>query len=128
MQYNQYCFMPSTSLPSQCCPVRCLSSCAFTPVAAAAAAAAASSPRGLYKDDDTNGHIDNFACFVRPGVVLLAWCDDPSDPQSDISREALALLQQEVDAQGRQLQVIKLPCPPPLSRTQEEWATLVRRG
>jgi len=61
--------------------------------------------RGLYKDDDTNGHIDNFACFVRPGVVLLAWCDDPSDPQNDISTQALQLLQQERDAQGRQLQV-----------------------
>jgi agmatine deiminase len=60
--------------------------------------------RGLYKDDDTNGHIDNFACFVRPGVVLLAWCDDPSDPQHAISQEALELLTQERDAQGRQLQ------------------------
>lgn len=61
--------------------------------------------RGLYKDDDTNGHIDNFACFARPGVVLLAWCEDPWDPQGDISREALKLLMQERDAQGRQLQV-----------------------
>lgn len=61
--------------------------------------------RGLYKDDDTNGHIDNFACFVRPGVVLLAWCDDPSDPQHNISQDALALLMQERDARGRQLQV-----------------------
>jgi hypothetical protein len=25
--------------------------------------------RGLYKDDDTNGHIDNFACFARPGEL-----------------------------------------------------------
>lgn len=61
--------------------------------------------RGLYMDEDTNGHVDNFACFVRPGVVLLAWCEDPSDPQADISREALQLLAQERDAQGRQLQV-----------------------
>jgi hypothetical protein len=38
-------------------------------------------PRGLAFDDDTNGHIDNFACFARPGVVLLAWSDDPEDPQ-----------------------------------------------
>jgi hypothetical protein len=27
---------------------------------------------------------------------------------------------------SRVLQVIKLPCPPPLHRTQEEWDTLVR--
>lgn len=38
-------------------------------------------PRGLYGDDDTNGHVDNFACFARPGVVLLAWTEDTSDPQ-----------------------------------------------
>lgn len=82
--------------------------------------------RGLYGDEDTDGHIDNFACFARPGVVLLAWCDDPSDPQHAVSTEALAILEQETDAQGRKLEVIKLPCPPPLYRTQEEWDTLVR--
>ena len=38
-------------------------------------------PRGLYKDDDTNGHIDNLACFARPGVILLSWTDDVNDPQ-----------------------------------------------
>ena len=27
------------------------------------------------------GHVDNFCCFVRPGVVLLAWTDDKDDPQ-----------------------------------------------
>lgn len=85
-------------------------------------------PKGLYKDDDTNGHIDNFACFARPGVVLLAWCDDPSDPQHAISSEALQLLEQETDAKGRKLQVIKLPCPPPLQRTEEEWNTLSLEG
>ena len=38
-------------------------------------------PKGLVGDDDTNGHIDNFACFAAPGVVLLAWTDDAGDPQ-----------------------------------------------
>ena len=38
-------------------------------------------PKGLYKDTDTNGHVDNFACFARPGAVLLAWTDDAQDPQ-----------------------------------------------
>jgi hypothetical protein len=38
-------------------------------------------PKGLYGDDDTNGHVDNMACFARPGVVLLSWTDNTSDPQ-----------------------------------------------
>ncbi len=44
--------------------------------------------RGVY-DDETDGHVDNLACFARPGVVLLTWCEDESDPQAAISREAL---------------------------------------
>ena len=27
------------------------------------------------------GHVDNMCCFIRPGVVALAWCDNPDDPQ-----------------------------------------------
>lgn len=30
-------------------------------------------PNGLIADEDTNGHIDNFACFSAPGKVLLSW-------------------------------------------------------
>ncbi|KAL4447581.1 hypothetical protein ABPG75_004800 [Micractinium tetrahymenae] len=77
-------------------------------------------PKGLYGDDDTNGHIDNFACFARPGTVLLAWTDDERDPQHAISKEALEILSNATDAKGRKLQVIKLPCPPPLYSTEEE--------
>ncbi len=29
-------------------------------------------PRGLCGDEDTNGHIDNIACFAAPGKVRLA--------------------------------------------------------
>jgi len=38
--------------------------------------------KGVVGDDEiVNGHVDNFCCFVRPGVVLLAWTDDVDDPQ-----------------------------------------------
>ena len=38
--------------------------------------------KGVVGDDEVvNGHVDNFCCFVRPGVVLLAWTDDQDDPQ-----------------------------------------------
>ena len=33
-----------------------------------------------------NGHVDNLACFIRPGVVALSWCDDVNDPQARTQR------------------------------------------
>ncbi|XP_004508635.1 agmatine deiminase [Cicer arietinum] len=79
-------------------------------------------PRGLYGDDDTNGHIDNMCCFVRPGVVLLSWTDDETDPQYERSVEAYSLLSSVTDAKGRKLEVIKLHVPSPLYMTEKEAA------
>ncbi len=77
--------------------------------------------RGVY-NDETDGHVDNLACFVRPGVVLLTWSDDASDPQHDISRDALERLRAARDARGRELEVITIPAPGPLAITPEEAA------
>ncbi|WCJ22050.1 Agmatine deiminase [Euphorbia peplus] len=77
-------------------------------------------PRGLYGDDDTNGHIDNMCCFARPGVVLLSWTDDEKDPQFERSMEAVSVLSNVTDARGRKLQIIKLHVPGPLYMTDEE--------
>lgn len=79
-------------------------------------------PWGLYGDNDTDGHIDNFACFARPGVVLLAWTDDQADPQYERSAKALEILSTATDARGRPLQVVKLQLPPSLYTTAEEAA------
>jgi agmatine deiminase len=84
--------------------------------------------RGVH-EDETDGHVDNLACFVRPGVVLLTWCEDPADPQHDISRDALARLEAAVDARGRSLEVIRMPAPGLLRITGEEAAGIdVREG
>ncbi|KAJ4713286.1 Agmatine deiminase [Melia azedarach] len=85
-------------------------------------------PCGLYGDDDTNGHIDNMCCFVKPGVVLLSWTDDETDPQYERSVEALSVLSNTTDAKGRNLQVIKLHVPGPLYMTDEEAAGLAKDG
>ena len=30
--------------------------------------------------EETNGHIDDVACFVRPGEVACIWTDDEDNP------------------------------------------------
>jgi agmatine deiminase len=78
-------------------------------------------------NDETDGHVDNLACFVRPGEVCLTWCDDPRDPQSSISQDALERLSAARDAQGRRLTVHKLPAPGPLYMTAREASGIVRK-
>src|SRR5215218_7483140 len=48
--------------------------------------------RGVFADE-TDGHIDNLACFARPGLALLTWTDDEDDPQHPISRDACERLE-----------------------------------
>lgn len=76
-------------------------------------------PDGLF-NDETDGHVDNFCCYVRPGEVLLAWTDDASDPNYPRCQAALQVLENSVDAKGRALVVHKMPIPGPLYATQEE--------
>jgi agmatine deiminase len=71
-------------------------------------------------EDETDGHVDNLACFARPGTVLLTCSDDPDDPQHQISRDARARLEAATDARGRSLEVVPLPSPGPLRISAEE--------
>ena len=73
-------------------------------------------------DDETDGHVDNLACFVRPGVVVLTWTDDRSDPQYERSLDARHRLEAAVDAHGRHLEVHLLHQPGPLVVTPAEAA------
>lgn len=75
--------------------------------------------RGIYLDE-TNGHVDNIANFVAPGVVALAWTDDQHDPQYAISKENLGILEHATDAQGRPFKVEKLYLPKPITITEAE--------
>jgi agmatine deiminase len=75
--------------------------------------------QGVY-EDETDGHVDNLACFARPGVVLLTATEDESDPQFTISRDAQERLAAMTDARGRRLEVVLLPAPGPLTMSAEE--------
>lgn len=76
-------------------------------------------PRGVFCDE-TSGHVDNLACFLRPGVVALTWTDDKSDPQYERSAEALDCLMSQTDARGRKLTVHKIHQPDPILISSEE--------
>ncbi len=79
-------------------------------------------------NDETDGHIDNLACFVRPGEVALLWTDNTRDPQFAASQDALARLKEARDAKGRRLKVHKLPMPGPLYMSRSEAAGVLTRA
>ena len=74
---------------------------------------------GIY-EDETNEHIDNMACFIRPGVIALAWTTDKNDPQYAYSQAAYNVLKNSTDAMGRKFEVIKIKLPKPLYMTKSE--------
>jgi agmatine deiminase len=78
--------------------------------------------------DETSGHIDNLACFARPGEVCLTWTDNRRDAQYRVSRDAYERLMDARDAQGRRLRVHKLPSPGPLYMTRREAAGIERHS
>jgi len=67
--------------------------------------------KGLH-GDETDGHVDNVACFVAPGKILLQVCDDSSDENCSNTRENLKILSEVSDAQGRKLEIITIQQPP----------------
>ncbi len=71
-------------------------------------------------NDETDGHVDNLCCFIKPGEVVLTWTDNKRDPQFARSSDALRRLQQARDARGRKLKVHLLPQPGPLYLNETE--------
>ncbi|MCQ2802029.1 MAG: agmatine deiminase family protein, partial [Bacilli bacterium] len=74
---------------------------------------------GIY-EDETNEHVDNVACFIKPGVVALAWTNDKNDPQYKFSSDAYKVLKNSTDAQGRPLEIVKIKVPSPIYMSKKE--------
>ena len=75
--------------------------------------------------DETNGHIDDVATFIAPGVMACIWTDDPDYPFYRECHAAFETLSGATDAKGRKLKVYKLPMPAkPLYMTQEACDTI----
>jgi agmatine deiminase len=72
--------------------------------------------------DETDGHIDNLACFVAPGVVLLTHTDDRDDQLYEVCADARRRLESATDARGRSLEVISIHAPAAIAIEAEEAA------
>jgi agmatine deiminase len=70
--------------------------------------------------EETNGHVDDVACFVRPGVVLAAVTEDVDDWRYELLQDNLQRLRQATDARGRALEVHTLPMPAIMEITEDE--------
>jgi agmatine deiminase len=64
--------------------------------------------------DDTHGHVDDLARFVRPNTVVTVVEDNPGDDNYEPLSENLARLRDMTDQHGRRLEVISLPMPDPV--------------
>ena len=57
---------------------------------------------------ETNGHIDDVACFIRPGEVACIWTEDENHPFYAAAQAAYKTLSEATDAKGRKLKVWKM--------------------
>ncbi len=62
-------------------------------------------------NDHTDGHIDNLARFVAPGVVACPVAFGRDDPNAEVYDQTARLLSTQTDARGRPLQIVRIPSP-----------------
>ncbi len=58
--------------------------------------------------EETNGHVDDVACYVRPGEVACIWTEDKEHPFYEAAQAAYKTLSEATDAKGRKLKVHKI--------------------
>ncbi len=79
--------------------------------------------------DETNGHVDDVACFVRPGVVLAAVTEDKDDWRYGLLQDNLRTLREATDARGRTLEIHTVPMPAIMEITADEaWGVDAAEG
>ncbi len=71
-----------------------------------------------FSDTETDGHIDNIACFVAPGKVIVGIPSSRAHPDYEPVMDVLFRLNNARDAEGRKLEIVEVEQP----RTpREDW-------
>lgn len=73
--------------------------------------------------DDTDGHIDTLARFVRDDAVLAAVDDTSSGLNKAVLRENIRSIERSCNLKGEKFEIIPLPCPDPIK--PGEWRETV---
>ena len=63
------------------------------------------------KNDHTDGHVDNLARFVAPGVVACPVSWGKTDPNAAVYDATARALSEMTDARGERLRVVRIPSP-----------------
>lgn len=83
---------------------------------------------GKLSADETGGHVDNMACFLGPGRVALNMPASPTHPDYATCRRVLNFLERATDAQGRRLDIVRMPLPKMPRLTAQEADSIEARA
>ena len=75
---------------------------------------------GIKGKDITDAHVDFYARFVKPGVVIANLDNDPQSYDYSVTRAHLDILKNATDADGRKLQVHTVS--PPLNPRKSKFS------
>lgn len=75
---------------------------------------------GIKGKDITDGHVDFYARFVKPGVIVANLDNDPESYDHAVTKRHLQILQSATDADGRPLQIHTIS--PPLAPRRSKFS------
>ena len=77
-------------------------------------------------NEETDGHVDGICAFVKPGVLVVDWCDDPENEIDYANcRRVYEQLSRETDTRGRPFELHKLTAAAPAPFSADEAAGIV---
>jgi agmatine deiminase len=74
--------------------------------------------RGHFSDEETDGHIDNIACFAAPGRIILGVPSQKSHPDFEAVAAVRRQLEEARDGRGRRLEIVEIAQP---HRLRMDW-------